>query len=101
MKEREKRYLRASFWEACSQAYDSEKSAKGWARRIPPMETVVDSVVEAVGSDERVLKMVAEKLKRRGGGMVEMERAMKLGRGVYGKVVKKKAMKTLLGLGIL
>ncbi|KAM0987175.1 hypothetical protein ACFX2G_011515 [Malus domestica] len=101
VKEREKGYLRASFWEACSQAYYSEKSAKGWGRRIPPMETVVDSVVEAVGSDERVLKMVAEKLKGRGGGMVEMERAMKLGRGVYGKVVKKQAMKTLLGLGIL
>ncbi|KAM1633321.1 hypothetical protein ACFX14_011513 [Malus domestica] len=101
VKEREKGYLRASFWEACSQAYYSEKSAKGWGRRIPPMETVVDSVVEAVGSDKRVLKMVAEKLKGRGGGMVEMERAMKLGRGVYGKVVKKQAMKTLLGLGIL
>ncbi|XP_068325883.1 methyltransferase FGSG_00040-like [Pyrus communis] len=100
VKEREKGYLRASFWDACSQVYGTEKSAKGWGRRIPPLETVVDSVVEAVGSDESALKMVAEKLKRGGGGMLEMERALKLGRGVYGKVVKKQAMKSLVGLGI-
>ncbi|KAM1170520.1 hypothetical protein ACFX2G_021379 [Malus domestica] len=100
VKEREKGYLRASFWDACSQVYGTEKSAKGWGRRIPPMETVVDSVVQTVGSDERVLRMVAEKLKRGGGGMLEMERALKLGRGVYGKVVKKQAMKSLVGLGI-
>ncbi|TQD87401.1 hypothetical protein C1H46_027062 [Malus baccata] len=80
--------------------YGTEESAKGWGRRIPPMETAVDSVVEAVGSHERVLRMVAEKLKRGGGGMLEMERALKLGRGVYGKVVKKQAMKSLVGLGI-
>lgn len=101
VREREKGYLRASFWDACSQAYSPEKSARGWGRRIPPMDSVVDSIAEAVGSDERVLKMVVEKLKKGSGGVVEMERALKLGRGVYGKVVKKQAMKTLLGLGIL
>ncbi|PQM35308.1 uncharacterized protein Pyn_39830 [Prunus yedoensis var. nudiflora] len=101
VREREKGYLRASFWDACCQAYSPEKSERGWGRRIPPMDSVVDSIVEAVGSDERVLKMVVEKLKKGGGGVVEMERALKLGRGVYGKVVKKQAMKTLLGLGIL
>ncbi|CAN6728363.1 unnamed protein product [Malus baccata var. baccata] len=64
VKEREKGYLRASFWDACSQVYGTGESARGWGRRIPPMETAVDSVVEAVGSHERVLRMVAEKLKR-------------------------------------
>lgn len=42
------------------------------------------------------MKMVAENLKRGGGGMLEMERALRLGRGVYGKVVKGQAMKRLL-----
>ena len=60
----------------------------------------MDSVVEVVGSDERVLKVVVEGLKKSGGGVVEFERAMKLGRGFYGKVVKKQAMRTLLELGI-
>ncbi|XP_050374071.1 methyltransferase FGSG_00040 [Argentina anserina] len=99
VKEKEKGYLRASFWTA----YGSEKLMRSWGRRIPTMESVVDSIVEAVGSDERVLKMVVEKLKKGNGGssVVEVERALKLGRGVYGKVMKKQAMKSLLGLGIL
>jgi hypothetical protein len=40
-------------------------------------------------------------MKKHGGfsNIVEMEKIMKLGKGVYGKVVsKKKAMKTLLGI---
>ncbi|XP_061992985.1 methyltransferase FGSG_00040 [Rosa rugosa] len=99
VKEKEKGYLRASFWAA----YGSEKLMRSWGRRIPMMESVVDSIVEAVGSDERVLKMVVEKIKKGNGGssVVEIERALKLGRGVYGKVMKKQAMKSLLGLGIL
>ncbi|CAL5428807.1 unnamed protein product [Camellia sinensis] len=100
----EKGFLRASFWAVYSEAFGCEKSMRRWGRRIPAMEAVVDSVVEAVGSDERVLKALMEGLKRSGGGgigMVEMERAMKkLGRGVYGKVVKKQAMRTLLELCI-
>ena len=65
------------------------------------MEAVVDSVVEVVGSDERVLKVV-DGLKKggAGGGVVEFDRAMKLGKGFYGKVVKKQAMRTLLEIGI-
>ncbi|KAK3042387.1 hypothetical protein RJ639_002433 [Escallonia herrerae] len=73
-----------------------------WRRRIPAMEAVVESVVDAVGSDERILKVFMEGVKRNGGGgggnLVEMERAMKLGRGVYGKVMKKQAMRNLLEL---
>lgn len=99
---KEKGYLRSSFWEVYSETFESEKSMRRWGRRIPAMEAVVDSVAEAVGSDERVLKVVKEGLKRKcgggGGGMLEMERAMKLGRGVYGKVMKKQAMRTLLEL---
>ncbi|XWS34125.1 hypothetical protein CRYUN_Cryun21dG0013200 [Craigia yunnanensis] len=97
---KEKGYLRASFWAAYSEVYGSDRLMKRWGRRIPATEVVVDSVVEVVGSDERVLKVVVEGLKRSGGGVVEFERAMKLGRGFYGKVVKKQAMRTLLELGI-
>ncbi|KAK9277171.1 hypothetical protein L1049_006710 [Liquidambar formosana] len=100
---KEKGYMRASFWAAYSEAYGSEKSVRKWGRRIPAMEVVVDSVVEAVGSDERVLKVLVEGLKKSGsggGGVVEMERAMKVGRGVYGKVMKKQATRTLLELGL-
>ncbi|XVE53199.1 hypothetical protein DITRI_Ditri02bG0184700 [Diplodiscus trichospermus] len=98
---KEKGYLRASFWDAYSKVYGSDRLMKRWGRRIPVMEAVVGSVVEAVGSDDRVLKVVVEGLKKSGGGgVVEFERAMKLGRGLYGKVVKKQAMRTLLELGI-
>ena len=99
----EKGYLRASFWVAYSDAYESDhKTVRRWGRRIPAVEAVVDSVSKAVGSDERVLKAFMAGLKRRcggGSGLVEMERAMKLARGVYGKVMKKQAMRTLIELG--
>ncbi|XP_022775778.1 uncharacterized protein LOC111317607 [Durio zibethinus] len=101
MRGKDKGYLRASFWTAYSEVYGSDRLMKRWGRRIPAMEAVVDSVVEVVGSDERVLKVVVERLKQNGGvGVVEFERAMKVGRGIYGKVVKKQAMRTLLELGI-
>ncbi|CAK9183731.1 unnamed protein product [Ilex paraguariensis] len=92
-----KGYLRASFWAPYSKIFESQNLMKRWGRRIPAMEAVVESVVDAVGSDERVLKVLMEGLKRSGGGGVgDMERAMKLGRGVYGKVMKKQALRTLL-----
>ncbi|KAL3823959.1 hypothetical protein ACJIZ3_019988 [Penstemon smallii] len=92
-----KGYLRASFWEAYSKVFDSEKLMRKWGRKIVPFETVVDSVVDAVGSDEQILKVFIEGLKRNGiNGVVEMEKGMKLGRGVYGKIMKKQAMRTLI-----
>ncbi|KAI3983151.1 hypothetical protein MKX01_030873 [Papaver californicum] len=102
MQKREKGYLRASFWRIFSEVYRSEKSMQRWGRHIPPAEVVGKSVAEAVGSDERVLKIVVEGLRRNGAtGVVEMEKEMKLGRYVYGKVIKKrKAMKALLELCI-
>lgn len=97
---KEKGYLRASFWKAFSEAYQSEKTVRRWGRRIPALEPVVESVVEAVGGDERVLTVLIRKLRKCGGGFGEMERAIKLGRGVYGKIVKKQAMRILLDFGI-
>ncbi|TYH91033.1 hypothetical protein ES332_A13G089800v1 [Gossypium tomentosum] len=94
-----KGYLRASFWAAYAEVYGSDRSMKRWGRRIPPMEAVVDSVVEVMGSDERLLKVVVEGLKK-SGGVVEFERAMKLGRGFYSKVIRKQALRTLLEIGI-
>lgn len=97
-----KGYLRASFWEAYGKAYQSEKVMRKWGRKIPAMETVVDSVVvDAVGTDHRVVKVFLESLNTRNGhigGMVEMEKGMKFGRGIYGKTMKKQALKTLLQL---
>ncbi|KAF2290078.1 hypothetical protein GH714_001787 [Hevea brasiliensis] len=93
---KEKGYLRASFWPSYCEAYGSEKLMKRWGRRLPALDVVVDSVAEATGSDERVVKVLLMGGLRRTANVVEMERVMKLGRGIYGKVVKKQAMKSLL-----
>ncbi|KAJ7953842.1 Histone-lysine N-methyltransferase [Quillaja saponaria] len=92
---RERAYLRASFWSAYSEAYRSDRTMKRWGRRIPAMDAVVDSIVDVVGSHERLLKIFTEGMKKNG-GLIGMERALKLCRGVYGKIVKKQAMRTLL-----
>ncbi|KAK7317970.1 hypothetical protein RJT34_02641 [Clitoria ternatea] len=100
---KEKAYLRASFWCAYSEVHRSEKSMKRWGRRIPTLDIVVDSINDVVGGDHRLLKVLVEDFnlkKNSGGGLVEMEKVFKLGREVFGKVVKKQAMKTLLELCI-
>ena len=97
---KEKAYLRASFWSAYSETYRSDRSMKRWGRRIPAMDAVVDSIIDVVGGDHRLLKILVEELKKNGGGHVEMEKALKLARDVYGKVAKKQAMRTLLELSI-
>ncbi|XP_073300664.1 methyltransferase FGSG_00040 [Primulina huaijiensis] len=95
-----KGYLRASFWQAYSQVFECEKSMKKWGRKIPLMDILVDSVVEGVGSDERIVKVFMDGLKRGGiNGVVEMEKTLKLGRGVYGKIMKKQALRSLLQFG--
>ncbi|CAH8390155.1 unnamed protein product [Eruca vesicaria subsp. sativa] len=104
VKGKDKGLLRASYWGVYEEVYNSERLMRRWGRKVPSMEVVVDSVADVIGSDERLLKMVVEgmKKKKNGGGssnIAEMEKVLKLGKGVYGKVVsKKKAMKTLLGL---
>ncbi|KAL0695365.1 hypothetical protein Bca4012_062545 [Brassica carinata] len=104
VKGKDKGLLRASYWGVYEEVYNSERLMRRWGRKVPSVEVVVDSVSDVVGSDERLLKMVVEGMKKKNGGcsssnIAEMERILKLGKGVHGKVVsKKKAMKTLLGL---
>ncbi|CAI0402196.1 unnamed protein product [Linum tenue] len=93
---REKGYLRASFWGVYEDGY---ASVKRWGRRIPASDVVVESVAEAVGSDERLLKVLMRDMTNMS-GVLEIERAMKLGKGVYGKVVKKKLLRSLIGVEI-
>ncbi|KAK4763719.1 hypothetical protein SAY87_013157 [Trapa incisa] len=97
---KEKGYLRASLWGAYSGMYQSEKIMRKWARGLPVAEAVVDSVVEATGGDERVVRVAVEQLKKAGGGggVVEMERVYKMGKGLYGKVLKKPALRNLMEL---
>ncbi|KAG6397733.1 hypothetical protein SASPL_143903 [Salvia splendens] len=100
---RGKGYLRASFWEAYEKVFGSEKVMRKWGRKIPGPEAVVDSIVHAAGSDERVVRVLVEGLRRggRGGNGVvemEMEKVIKLGRGVYGKMMKKQAIGALIQL---
>ncbi|CAI9096564.1 OLC1v1032743C1 [Oldenlandia corymbosa var. corymbosa] len=98
-----KGYIRASFWGAYEEASGSEKVMRKWGRRIPAIGTVVESVVDAIGSEERIVKLLMAGLKKNGNvaalggcGSVEMEKAMKLGRGIYGKIMKRQALKNLL-----
>lgn len=98
---RAKGFLRTSYWLAYSKVYESEKLMRKWGRKIPSFDSVIDSIVDAIGSDERVVKLYMEgglKMMGVGGynGVVEMDKAMKFGRGIYGKVMKKQAMKILL-----
>ncbi|CAL5212960.1 unnamed protein product [Lathyrus oleraceus] len=100
---KEKGYMRASFWSLYSETYGSEKCMKKWGRRIPILDAVVDSVTDAVGSDHRVLKILNEEMKKKasgssGDGNLEMEKVFRLAREVYGKVMKKHAMRKLLEL---
>ncbi|KAL8161495.1 hypothetical protein V2J09_012984 [Rumex salicifolius] len=102
---KEKGYLRASFWGAVSEAYRSETVARRWGRQLPAAEVVAESVGEAVGSDERVVETVVERVKKgvgggAGNGAEVVEKAMKLGRGVYGKIVKRQVLRNLLELPI-
>lgn len=95
-----KGYLRTSFWEAYAKVYGSEKMMRKWGRKIPTTENVVDSIVHAAGSDERVLRVFMEGLRRSGSnGVVEIEKVMKMGRGIYGKVMKKQAIGALIQTG--
>ncbi|XP_010460268.1 PREDICTED: uncharacterized protein LOC104741174 [Camelina sativa] len=103
VKGKDKGLLRASYWGVYDEVYNSERLMKRWGRKIPTMEVVVDSVSDFIGSDERLMKLAVEgMMKKKNGGssnIVEMEKILKLGKGVYSKVVsKKKALKTLIGL---
>lgn len=105
VKGKDKGLLRASYWGVYEEVCNSERLMRRWGRKVPTMEVVVDSVCDVIGSDERLLKMLVEGMKQKKNGgcssssIAEMEKVLKLGKGVYSKVVsKKKAMKTLVGL---
>ncbi|CAN4081282.1 unnamed protein product [Withania somnifera] len=95
-----KGYLRSSFWQVYSEVYESERLLRKWGSKIPLMENVLDSVVDAVGSDEKIVKLLMRGLKRKnehkGNGILVMEKAMKSGRGLYGKIMKIQTLKTIL-----
>ncbi|XP_010499000.1 PREDICTED: uncharacterized protein LOC104776604 [Camelina sativa] len=102
VKGKDKGLLRASYWGVYDEVYNSERLMKRWGRKIPTMEVVMDSVSDVIGSDERLMKLAVEGMMKKNLGssnIVEMEKILKLGKGVYSKVVsKKKALKTLIGL---
>jgi len=100
MGKKERGFLRSSFWVAYSGVYKSEKlMIRRLGRGIPAELVLAESVMDAVGGDERLLKSVFGSLKKDGGGCgsrwVETERMMKMGRGIYGKVGKKQGMRAL------
>ncbi|PKA49779.1 Histone-lysine N-methyltransferase ATXR2 [Apostasia shenzhenica] len=103
LKGKEKGFLRASFWSTYSYVYDSERLKK-WGGRIPAEISMAESIFDAVGGDERVMKIVLRRLMKNGRGFghgvlpVEMEKVTRLARMVYGKVMKRQAMKTFFEL---
>jgi SET domain len=97
VKEREKGYIRAFFWDAYNVFFGSERLVRKWGRKIPELIQVAQSIFETVGADERILKLVMSRLKNGGkGDLNEMERVMRLARGTYGKIMKKQAVKALI-----
>ncbi|KAJ0988535.1 hypothetical protein J5N97_006891 [Dioscorea zingiberensis] len=104
MKAKERGFLRASFFAAYAHVYESDKLMKQWVRRIPTELSFAESILGAVGGDERVMKLVIERLKKKGKvmgsdyGVIEKEKALKFGKGVFGKVMKKQNMRLLFEL---
>lgn len=104
---KEKGFFRASYWNAYVGTYGCEKMMKKFGKRIPLKDVILESVIDAVGSDERILKMALEAMQGSvtliygGAAMVEMERTFKLLKGIYGKTMKKQAMKSLLDFSIV
>uniref|UniRef100_A0A6V7QQL5 SET domain-containing protein n=1 Tax=Ananas comosus var. bracteatus TaxID=296719 RepID=A0A6V7QQL5_ANACO len=96
VKEKGRGFIRASFWASYESVYSSEKLLRKWKGKVPKESEVGESIGESVGGDERVLKMVMKGLKRGGGVGIEVERALRLGRGTYGKVMKRQAMRAVL-----
>ncbi|KAL6867779.1 hypothetical protein ACP4OV_015803 [Aristida adscensionis] len=101
VKERRKAFLRASFWSAYSTLFDSDKLVRKWGRRVPSEAVVAESVADAVGGNESVLRSMLRGAKDSNGcgNRLEVEdKVVKIGRATYGKVVKRHAMRPLFGL---
>ncbi|KAG6476720.1 methyltransferase FGSG_00040-like [Zingiber officinale] len=101
VKGKQKGFLRASIWPAYASVYGSERLMRRCGRKIPVAAVVAESVAEAVGGDERVLKAVLGRMKKGCGDVAEMEKAMRLGRATYGKIMKRTTMKALFQLPLL
>lgn len=103
-KAKERGFLRASLFAAYADVYKSDKMMRRLGKRIPTEISVAENMAGAVGGDERTMKMVLERLKKKrksiasDQNVIEMEKALKLGKGVYGKVMKKQSMKLLFEL---
>ncbi|XP_020576694.1 uncharacterized protein LOC110022208 [Phalaenopsis equestris] len=102
LKGKGKGYLRASFWPAYRN--ESEKlKRRRVGSRITEEISVAGSIFDAVGGDERIMRSLLKRMKNdRGFGhgveMEEMEKLMRMARGVYGKVMKRRAMKAFFEL---
>ncbi|CAD6202277.1 unnamed protein product [Miscanthus lutarioriparius] len=96
-----KAFLRASFWSTYSALYDSDKLMRKRGRRVPSEALVAESVADAVGGNESVLKAMLRG-SRDGNGCgnrLEVEdKVVTIGRATYCKLVKRHAMRDLFRL---
>jgi hypothetical protein len=90
VKKRRKAFLRASFWSAYSALFDSDKLVRKWGRRVPGEAIVAESVADAVGANERVLRAMLRGAKDSNGCGNRLE--------VEDKVMKRNAMRSLFRL---
>ncbi|CAN6321312.1 unnamed protein product [Urochloa humidicola] len=103
VKERRKAFLRASFWSAYSALYDSDKLVRKWGRRVPSEALVAESIVDAVGGSESMLRAMLRGSRDANGcgNRLEVEdKVVRIGRATYGKVVKRHAMRALFRLAL-
>ncbi|RCV46365.1 hypothetical protein SETIT_9G525900v2 [Setaria italica] len=103
VKERRKAFLRASFWSAYSALYDSDKLVRKWGRRVPSEAIVAESIVDAVGGSESMLRAMLRGSRDANGcgNRLETEdKVVRIGRATYGKVVKRHAMRALFRLAL-
>jgi hypothetical protein len=103
VKERRKAFLRASFWSAYSVVYDSDRLVRKWGRRVPSEAIVAESITDAVGGSEGMLRAMLRGSRDADGcgNRLEVEdKVVRIGRATYGKVVKRHAMRALFRLAL-
>ncbi|XP_031475102.1 methyltransferase FGSG_00040 [Nymphaea colorata] len=97
---REKAFVRVSYWEAYCRVLRSGRVVKRWGRRIPEAGSLIDAAEAVVGGDDRVLAAAYEFKDVNGsyGRLIvdDMSRVSKIGRAIYGKHMKKQAIRALL-----
>ncbi|CAN6485900.1 unnamed protein product [Victoria cruziana] len=97
---RKKAFVRVSYWDAYCRVLRSGRVVMRWGRRIPEAGSLIDAAEAVVGGDDRVLAAAYEFKNVNGsyGGLIgdDMSRASKMGRAIYGKNIKKQAVRALL-----